>query len=223
MMARQMTLEELRLMIRDTLDEVALCRDKDTGHFDDCSPGNVYSLSKKGAQSAGVSSDLVGRGTMTKNRKLDTPYGANTSDTEQCGRMKISGEKKKKDRRCRDYKDKGRYGVNELVTDEEFNLGGIRRFEMMTDSNDTGSDVFISLNDLLDSLGMMSTQGQETFRAKEKPMLKDNELLVVESRDALVQKCQQLGFKSQQEYFRNLVTSLNTLKQAQDGDLGKKK
>ena len=54
-------------------------------------------------------------------------------------------------------------------------------------------------------------------------MLKDNELLVVESRDALVQKCQQLGFKSQQEYFRNLVTSLNTLKLAQDGDLGKQK
>ena len=223
MMARKITVEELRLMIRDTLDEVALCRNKDTGHFDDCSPGNVYSLSKKGARSAGVSDKLVGRGTMTKNRKLDTPYGANTSDTEQCGRMKISGEKKKKDRRCRDYKQKGRYGVNELVNDEVFDARHIRRFEMMTDDADGGSDVFISLNDLVDSLSMLGSSEQEYFREKEKPILEKDELLVVESREALVQKCHQLGFKSQQDYFRNLVTSLNTLKQATDGDLGKKK
>ena len=98
-MARKITKEELKLMIRDTLDEVALCRNKDTGHFDDCSPGNVYSLTKAGAKSAGVSDKLVGRGTMTKNRKLDTPYGANTSDTQQCGSKKISGADKPKDRR----------------------------------------------------------------------------------------------------------------------------
>lgn len=222
MMAKKITVEELRLMIRDTLDEVALCRDKDTGHFDDCTAGNVYSLSKKGARSAGVSDKLVGRGTITKNRKLDTPYGANTSDTEQCGRMKISGEKKKKDRRCRDYKQKGRYGVNELVSDEVFDSRHIRRFEMMTDADGGGSDVFISLNDLVDSLSMLGSSDREYFGEEEKPLLENDELLVLESREALVQKCQQLGFKSQQEYFRNLVTSLNTLKQATDGDLGKK-
>jgi hypothetical protein len=222
-MAKKITVEELKLMIRDTLDEVALCRDKDTGHFDDCSPGNVYSLSKKGARSAGVSDKLVGRGTMTKNRKLDTPYGANTSDTEQCGRMKISGDKKKKDRRCRDYKQKGRYGVNELVSDEVFDARHIRRFEMMTDDSDGSSDVFISLNDLVDGLSMLSSSDEEHFRRKEKPLLKADEPMVVESRDVLVRKCQQLGFRTQQQYFQNLVTSLNTLKQATDGDLGKKK
>ena len=47
-MTMKITKEELKLLIRDTLDEVALCRNKDTGHFDDCEPGNVYSLTKKG-------------------------------------------------------------------------------------------------------------------------------------------------------------------------------
>ena len=213
MMARKITKEELKLMIRDTLDEVALCRNKDTGHFDDCSPGNVYSLTKAGAKSAGVSDKLVGRGTMTKNRKLDTPYGANTSDTQQCGRKKISGADKPKDRRCRDYKQKGRYGVNEDV--EVFDGSGIRRLEIMTDATDAESDVFISLNDLVDALSLLSSPEKEYFRREEKPVL--------ENRQAIVKKCQQLGFKSQQEYFSNLVQSLNTLKQATDGDLGKNK
>jgi hypothetical protein len=213
-MPRKITAEELKEMIRETLNEVSLCRNKTTGHFDDCKPGNVYSLTHAGAKRAGVSTDLVGRGTMTKNRKLDTPYGANTSDTAQCGRMKISGEKKPKDRRCRDYKSKGRYGVNETDSIMVFDSTGIRRFELMTDV-DGSDDLFISLNDLLDALSLLTPDGSETFRGS-KPKL-------VEANAALVAKCQRLGFKSQQEYFRNLVTSLNTLKQATDGDLGKEK
>jgi len=213
-MVRKITAQELRLMIRETLDEVALCRDKDTGHFDDCSQGNVYSLTHKGSKAAGVSSDLVGRGTMTKNRKLDTPYGANTSDTQQCGRKKISGEDKPKDRRCRDYKKKGRYGIDEEASIQVFDGASIRRFGMMNDNGDSGDDVFISLNDLTDTLGLLGSE-EEYFREKERP--------IIEDRQAMVAKCQQLGFKSQQEYFRNLVTSLNTLKQATDGELGKEK
>ena len=77
------------------------------------------------------------------------------------------------------------------------------------------SDVFISLNDLVDALSLLSSPEKQYFRREEKPVL--------ENRQAIVKKCQQLGFKSQQEYFSNLVQSLNTLKQATDGDLGKNK
>ena len=210
-MTMKITKEELKLLIRDTLDEVALCRNKDTGHFDDCEPGNVYSLTKKGAESAGVSAKYVGRGTMTKNRKLDSPYGANTSPTQQCGRMKISGEKKPKDRRCRDYKQRGRYGMKESEVD--FDISSIRRFQMMTDS-DGDDDLFISLNDLIDSLGSMSGKPNNIL-GKEKHDL-------VENRSELIKKCRFIGFRSQQEYFASLTQSLNILKQAQDGELGKK-
>jgi hypothetical protein len=163
----KLTKDDLKKIIEESILEVALCRNKDTGHFDDCSPGNVYSLTKSGARRAGVDDEFVGRGTITKNRKLDTPYGANTSDTKQCGRKFISGADKKKDRRCRDYKSKGRYGINE---DGSYDFTGIR----LVPSKRDASDKFISVNDLIDAL---------------------------------------------QEYFQNLVRSLDLLKRASDGKL----
>ena len=196
----KLTKAELIKIIKEELLEVALCRDKDTGHFDDCSPGNVYSLTKAGAKSAGVSDEFVGRGTITKNRKLDTPYGANTSDTEQCGRKYISGADKKKDRRCRDYKAKGRYGIKE---DGSYDFSSVR----LVPSKRDASDKFISINDLIDVLQHIEAQinnyGQD----------------VLEDVNPMVQKCRKLGFKTQTEYFQSLIKGLDLLKRASDGKL----
>ena len=205
-MTKTLTRKDLEKLIRECIQEIAMCRNKDTGHFDDCSPGNVYSVTRAGAQRAGIDSKYVGRGTMTKNRKIDSPFGANTSDTKQCGRMKISGEPKKKDRRCRDYKQKGRYHIKELGSLSLFDSEGIRRFDMMADDyNGQEPDVFISLNDLIDALDLIDDNQSQ-------PQL-------VESRQALIAKCQRIGMKTQTEFFRNLVSSLDTLKRASDGKL----
>ena len=222
----KITHKELYQMIEEVIEEVALCRNKDTGHFDACTPGNVYALSHRGAKSAGVSSDLVGRGTMTKNRKLDTPYGANTSDTAQCGRMKISGEKKPKDRRCRDYKSKGRYGVDEdstLVPHGDDSpaqrlakifpgYDEIRKLQIGIYESPDESDIFISLNDLIEWLNELRQSSEEEYEVLDGGKL-------VEANQVLIRKCQQIGMKTQQEFFRNLVMSLDTIKRASDGKL----
>ncbi len=196
------TKAQLKLIIEECINEVALCRDKDTGYFDDCSPGNVYSLTKAGAKSAGVDDEFVGRGTITKNRKLDTPYGANTSDTQQCGRKKISGDDKKKDRRCRDYKDKGRYGINE---DSGFDLSSVR----VVPSKRDASDKFVSVNDLIGALQQIADNQNQNYDSGE----------VLEDTNPLIQKCIQAGFQTKQQYFSSLVKSLDLLKRASDGKL----
>ena len=92
---REMINEELS----EYLKEVALCHDKDTGYFDSCDSGNVYSLSKKGADSGGVDSKYVQRGTLTKSKpRGDVPvvkalFGLN-SKNKSGGRIKIPSGKK---------------------------------------------------------------------------------------------------------------------------------
>ena len=91
---RGMIIEELS----EYLKEVALCHDKDTGYFDSCDSGNVYSLSRKGAKSGGVDSKYVQRGTLTKSKpRGDVPvvkakYGLNT--TKPGGRIKMPSGRK---------------------------------------------------------------------------------------------------------------------------------
>ena len=224
----KITNKELKAIIEEVITEVALCRNKDTGHFDDCSPGNVYSLTHKGAKDAGVSSDLVGRGTITKNRKLDTPYGANTSDTAQCGRMKISGDKKKKNRRCRDYKSKGRYGVDEdsmlLPNDNDSDserkakifpgYDEIRKLSIGITETPDESDIFVSLNDLIEWMNNLRVDAEDEYE-----IIDGGKLVEVKPNEMLLRKCQQMGMKTQQEFFRNLVISLDTIKRASDGKL----
>jgi len=92
---RKMIIEELS----EYLNEVALCHDPETGYFDSCDSGNVYSLSKKGAKSGGVDQKFVQRGTLTKSKpKGDVPvvrakYGLN-SIRKSGGRIKIPSGKK---------------------------------------------------------------------------------------------------------------------------------
>lgn len=97
---RNMIIEELS----EYLKEVNLCHDPETGYFDSCDSGNVYSLSKKGAKSGGVDKKFVQRGTLTKSKpRGDVPvvrakFGLN-SPSKSGGRIKIPSGKKIKPKR----------------------------------------------------------------------------------------------------------------------------
>ena len=95
--------EYIRTVIREEylsfMKEAALCHNKDTGHFAKCSTGNTYSLSDKGAKSAGLDSKWIKRGTLTKSKaRGDVPvtrasFGLN-SQNKSGGRIKMtSGDK----------------------------------------------------------------------------------------------------------------------------------
>jgi hypothetical protein len=99
--AMNITKRKLITIIREEIDavihEAGLCHDPKTGHFDDCVAGNVYSLTKKGARSSGISDDYVQRGTITKKEKRKPPkvrakFGLNTSREKSGGRKTIGGE-----------------------------------------------------------------------------------------------------------------------------------
>lgn len=93
---RKVIQEELTLYLK----EASLCHSPKTGYFATCQKaGNVYSLSKKGAKSAGVDKKFVKRGTLTKSKpRGDVPvtktlFGVN-SQKDPAGRIRIpSGEK----------------------------------------------------------------------------------------------------------------------------------
>ena len=79
------------------LNEVGLCHDPDSGHFDDCDSGNIYSLTFKGAKDNNIDDEYVQRGKVSSKQKRKPPkisakFGSNTSDTKQAGRKKISGK-----------------------------------------------------------------------------------------------------------------------------------
>ena len=73
--------------------ELASCHD-DKGHFTDCKPNSVYSLSAKAAREHGLDKKFVGRGTVKSKKsreapKLKTPFGLNTSKDKQGGRTRF--------------------------------------------------------------------------------------------------------------------------------------
>ena len=82
---------------------------------------------------------------------------------------------------------------------------GIVRREDISD-NDGG--LYVSLDDLIMLLQSLPEQREEQM---------------LESNDVMLKKCRQLGIKSSQEYFQNLVSTINLLKQSFDGKVGEKK
>ena len=87
----EIILEELNYYLE------SMCHDKDTGHFDKCISGNVYSMSDSGAKSLGIDNEkFVKRGVLTKDKKkgespdgLKSPFGLNTSKVKQGGKIKM--------------------------------------------------------------------------------------------------------------------------------------
>jgi hypothetical protein len=91
----------------------------ETGRFQAKGKGKaVYSLTKDAEDVVGDTAEVPQRGITTNDGKtVSAKFGSNTgSPDKQCGRKTISGEKKRKTRRCRDYpKNYWAEGLTELV------------------------------------------------------------------------------------------------------------
>jgi hypothetical protein len=91
----------------------------ETGRFQAKGKGKaVYSLTKDAEDVVGDTAEVPQRGITTNDGKtVSAKFGSNTgAPDKQCGRKTISGEKKRKTRRCRDYpKNYWAEGLTELV------------------------------------------------------------------------------------------------------------
>lgn len=212
----------------EELEEVGMYHDPSTGYFTKRKAGAVKSLSKKGAQSAGVDPKYAERGVVTSGDKLSSKFGLNFGK-KQCGRTKFpaGGKLPYKKYSCSKYNktysdleedgDKKHPLVPSLDDSESDRLdklgythhlralgrGIVRADEVMLKGEE--DDLFISIEDLIALLKSIPEQ---------------RDVQLVENRAGLVQKCKEIGFKTNQEYFKSLVITLSTLKQAQDGKLG---
>ena len=98
----KITKTALKIIIKEEyyrfLNEAATCHDS-SGFFADCKAGNVYSLTRKGAKSAGISDKYVQRGTVSQKKseageppRISSKYGLNTSKDKSGGRKTIDGD-----------------------------------------------------------------------------------------------------------------------------------
>ena len=85
---------------------------KKDGTFIKKGESGIYSLTKNNKLKSDTESELTipARGEVGASGKISSRFGQN-SGTEQCGRLDISGEPKKKKRRCKDYKKGNNYGT----------------------------------------------------------------------------------------------------------------
>lgn len=96
MISRKRLMEIVREETEVLVNELGYCHDS-KGQWDDCDPGNVYSLTKKAAKEHGIDDDYVQRGTITSKEKDKPPkvkakFGINTSAKKAAGRKTISGD-----------------------------------------------------------------------------------------------------------------------------------
>jgi hypothetical protein len=111
-----MNSQELRELIMDEirkLQEVNAFHSK-TGRFSSKGNAETYSLTANALDNKTLSKDqeVPARGTVSKNGKIASKFGMNTSSPDkQCGRLTIKGKPKKKTRSCKDYPKKYKEGL----------------------------------------------------------------------------------------------------------------
>ena len=98
--------------IMNELNELNGNHSKSTGRFQEKGKAGVWSVTKNNKLKSDTESDIKvpERGEIGASGKISSRFGQN-SGTEQCGRLDISGEPKKKKRRCKDYKKGNNYGT----------------------------------------------------------------------------------------------------------------
>ena len=203
--------------------EVNPYHDPETGYFDKKKSGNVFSLSKRAVRDNNLDPKLAKRGTYTARGKVRAKYGQNQAPN-SCGRQNIDGTGINPKYSCSQYKKKYREPKSEekivgVLPDYENGearrrdslfpgYDGLRRLSVGI-SEDENGETLINLNWLIAELESM----RDTM----------SDPSIVEGRDELIAKCRSLGFKTQQEAFRAILVSLNSIKLASDGKLYDKK
>ena len=215
-----LTKEVLQRLVREVLEEAGLCHSPDDGTFTDCDSGSIYSLSHKAASANNINKKFVGRGKETKNRNLKTPFGMNTSKAKQCGRQTIQGDSKKKDKRCHDYP-KGRYNEDsQLVPNDE---------DTPSERSDKIYPGYSNLRQLANGLFEDEGTGQsfisldvlETVLARLLSMAQDDASLTEDVEKEVVYCKRKYGLTTRTEAFQTILSSINSIKRAEDGELYK--
>lgn len=220
--------------IETYLSEIGMCHDPDSGHFDDCDAGNIYSLTAKGAKDNNIDDEYVQRGKISSKKKRKPPkvsakFGMNTSDAKAAGRKKISGEKISPKYSVSKYPKK--YGQNEKLdhplipsrddsdSDRKDKLGythhlralgsGIIRADEQ-DENPDSSMITIKLDLLMDLIGFALDSVEEK---------KISERRSNDTNAAFNAKCRQMGFTTSSEAQKAILIALNNFQKASAGKL----
>lgn len=186
-------------------------------------PNSVYSLTKNAEDN--VSKMPIGRG-KNKNGKPAAKFGMNSgSPDKQCGRLTIDGDKKKKSRRCVDYKkkywepqnedvdpvtalpaSKEQAGKNKTPVERKHALGYDREVQRLA------KGIFEGSLEPAEALEIYE-QASHLRRLSGIP-----EGLVGGSAPDLERKCRAAGFRT----FEDLLKAMDAMKRAADGKLTSK-
>lgn len=218
--------------INSYINEVSLCRNN-KGHFSDCKKGATYSLSDKGAESAGIDKKFVGRGKVSRDKKKDdgtywiqAPFGMNTSKKKMAGRIKMpSGEdinpeysvskydqkydetldKTKWDPKWKSAKDRKRQRQIQKPSNVSW-FAGKEEFSNLVNGRGMGifEELYFSYNDLEEII-------TNEFAGDE----------ITEARHDLKSQCRKAGLITLDEAQARILKALNAFALAQDGKLGK--
>ena len=88
---------------RDYIAEVGMYHDPNTGRWSKRKAGAVKSLTRAGAERAGIDKKHVERGVVTGKDNIQAKMGSSFGK-DQCGRLKMSGEEQTPRFKCSDYK-----------------------------------------------------------------------------------------------------------------------
>jgi hypothetical protein len=223
--------EELMRIVREELDsvmsEVALCHDPKTGHFADCKPGNVYSLTKKAAEENNIDNSYVQRGTVTKKKKRSPPkvrakFGLNSSEKLSGGRKTISGKDIPPKYMVSRYKEKYSEAKGQKFNPDWPSAKERKRQSSIgRPSNRSWHHGYEEMDKLARGVGLgvleevfFSYSQLEEIVSQAFP-----DDVVDESRMAQAQACRKIGYITMGEAQKKILGALNSFAKAREGDL----
>lgn len=209
---------ELKNIIKEEIDsvmfELAPCHNPDTGYFDDCDSGAVYSLSEPAVRKAGWDKGKAKKGIVTAKGKTISKFGM-AGTTKGCGRKSVSGEKIPKKYSCSDYSKK--------YIDEEGH-------PLVPSIDDSESDRLDKLGYThhLRALGKGIIRLDEFEEDEKFILLSDLEKVldemvcshsVNEDKASIIMKCKQYGLVNMIDAQQSILKSLNSFSLASSGKL----
>ena len=186
-----------------------------TGRFSTKEKGEVYSLTKNAKDN--VKNIPIGRG-RNKDGKPVAKYGmAVGSDEVQCGRLNFDGDKKKKTRRCVDYKKKYWEPQKEdldITNGMPVSKETARKNKTPQARRDALGVMPAELSKL--ARGLMETQGETWVAVSALEKLWNQTGAITEAQNPnLAAKCRSMGFRT----FEELLQAMDAMKRASDGKL----
>jgi len=216
--------------VSEFLDEAALCHDE-KGHFSKCDAGATYSLSKSGAEEAGVDKKYVGRGKVSRRGKrkdgsysLSSKMGMNTSSKKQAGRTKFpDGEEI--DPKYSVSKYPQRYKEEKTVWNPDWKSAKKRKQDhsILKPSHTSWNHGHEELSQVARGVGLGILEGDGNITYQQLLQVLDEAFPIDELEEAtspLRKKCRSMGLISMSEAQKRILLSLNAFAKAHDGKLG---